>query len=98
MGWIGTVGAHRSNGNPYPAYSLVRTPCRGLAAGTEVVVVLFWLEEDGEEVAVDIWLVERQEGAVVAVDLDCPGHIASRSTVVGLMIPGALRFPLFGSI
>ena len=61
-------------------------------------MVLFWLEEDGEEVAVDIWLVERQEGAVVAVDLDCPGHIASRSTVVGLMIPGALRFPLFGSI
>lgn len=98
MGWIGTVEVDRSNGNPCPAYSLVRTPCRGLAAGTEVVVVLFWLEEDGEEVAVDIWLVERQEGAVVAMDLDCPGHIASRSTVVGLMIPGALRFPLFGSI
>jgi len=98
VGWIGTVEVDRSNGNPCPAYSLVRTPCRGLAAGTEVVVVLFWLEEDGEEVAVDIWLVERQEGAVVAMDLDCPGHIASRSTVVGLMIPGALRFPLFGSI
>jgi hypothetical protein len=67
-----------------------------------VVVVLFWLEEDREEVAVvaevGIWLVEMQEGAVVAVDLDCPGHIASRSTVVGLMIPGALRFPMFGSI
>ena len=82
--------------------SLVRTPYRGLAAGAAVVVVLFWLEEDREEVAVvaevGIWLVEMQEGAVVAVDLDCPGHIASRSMVVGLRIPGALRFPLFGSI
>ena len=61
-------------------------------------MVLFWLEEDREEVAVDIRLVEMQEGAVVAVDLDSPGHTASRSTVVGLRIPGALRFPLFGSI
>ncbi len=46
---------------------------------------------------VGIYLVERQEGAVVAVSLDCPGHIANRSTVVDLVVPVALRFPLFGS-
>ncbi len=48
---------------------------------------------------VDIWLVEGREKAAVAVCLDCPGRIASRSMVAGLMVvPVALRFPLPDSI
>jgi len=91
------IEENRNNGNPYPERNRVWTPYREWAADTWVVVIPFSPGVGMEEVVVDIYSVEGQVEAVVAVGPDCPGRIASHSMVAGSVLPVALRFPLFDS-